>query len=189
MPSKTTVKVSNTNVFKQYRSDLSCYFYNEITCLTLLEKYFTPRYFNYYSFPKIISINRDNLSFTMSNCGNSVSAASKIKPYSLENQLKNIFFNLKLCNILYKDIHPENVCVDTDGRVCLIDFEVAFLMDYENYKNVITFERGSYKWSDEYYNNYYNKPTDLTIYNNLNFKSPKREWKGKPWSIYQMFIN
>ena len=189
MSRKTTVKIYKTEVFKQYRSDLSSYFYNEITCLTLLEKFFTPRYFNFFSFPKIISINKDNLSFTMSNCGVSLSADTKIIPCDLENQLKNIFFNLKRCNILYKDIHPENVCVDNAGHVYLIDFEVAFIMDYENYENVITFERGPYKWSDEYYNNYYNKPIDLNIYNNLNFKSPKCEWKGKPWSMYQMLIN
>ena len=50
-------------------------------------------------------------------------------------------------------------------------------MNFEKYENVISFKRGGYKWSDEYYNNYYNMPQNLDIYNNLNFNSEKREWK------------
>ena len=88
---------------------------------------------------------------------------------------------------MYKDIHPGNVCLK-DGNIYLIDFEVAFIMDFEKYDNVISFKRGAYKWSDEYFNNYYNMPDNLDIYNNLNFKSEAREWKGKAWSIYRMCV-
>ena len=45
------------------------------------------------------------------------------------------------------------------------------------------------KWSINFFENYYNKPEQLTIYNHLTLKSEKREWKGKPWSIAHMFTN
>tara|TARA_R100001129_G_scaffold118102_1_gene81573 strand:- start:52 stop:690 length:639 start_codon:yes stop_codon:yes gene_type:complete len=174
-------------------------FNNEITCLNILRNNFEKKYYDVFPFPIIKLVDHKNSTFFMNRCGKSIykfprddneEHARKLPQIpNVIDQLNNIFYNLKKCNILYKDIHPGNVCVDTNGCIYLIDFEVAFIMDYENYENVITFNRGSYKWSDEYYNNFYSQPTDLNIYNNLNLKSPRREWKAKPWSIYRMLIN
>jgi len=189
MKRKTTISITNNIVTKQYREDLNNYFYNEITCLKLLEEKFTPKYFNFFCFPKVLSTNESTLSFTMTNCG--MAAVNKFKGVSpdLNNQLKNIFFNLKKCNILYKDIHPYNVCINEAGHVSLIDFEVAFLMNFEDYDNVLTFDKTLKKWSVNFFENYYNKPEQTTIYNHLDLNSKKREWKGKPWSIACMFSN
>ena len=174
-------------VFKQYAKNREIYFNNEITCLKLLKNNFNNKHYNNFPFPIIQDINYNTLSFNMKYCGETINKKHNKSCISVESQLKNIFFNLKKCNILYKDIHPENVCLN-NGDIYLIDFEVAFIMNFEKYENVISFKRGGYKWSDEYYNNYYNMPQNLDIYNNLNFNSEKREWKGKPWSIYRMSI-
>jgi|TARA_R100000084_G_C4652191_1_gene150490 hypothetical protein len=189
MKRKTTISISNNIVTKQYRKDLNNYFYNEITCLKLLEEKFDSTYFNFFSFPKILSIDEFNLSFTMTSCGEPVVNKFKIFIPNLFEQLQSIFFNLKNCNILYKDIHPYNICVNEAGNISLIDFEVAFLMNFEDYDNVLTFDKTLKKWSINFFENYYNKPEQLTIYNNLTLKSEKREWKGKPWSIAHMFTN
>ena len=175
-------------VFKQYAKNREIYFNNEITCLKLLKCNFNNKHYNNFPFPVIQDINYSNLSFNMTYCGEAINEKHNNKScYQLEHQLKNIFFNLKRNNILYKDIHPSNVCLK-DNNIYLIDFEVAFIMDFEKYENIISFKRGGYKWSDEYYNNYYNIPENLDIYNNLNFNSEKREWKGNPWSIHRMCI-
>ena len=189
-------------VIRRNRCNISAPFHrfiNETTCLNLLKNNFTKKYYDVFPFPTIKSIDYKNQSFLMTKCGKSIykfprndneEHARMLPPISnVVDQLSNIFYNLKKCNILYKDCHPGNVCVDAQGHIYLIDFKVSFIMDYEKYENVNTFKRGSYKWSDEYYNTYYNKPTDLNIYNNLTLKSHKREWKGKPWSMYRMLVN
>lgn len=185
---KTTVQQIDDTIIKRYPKDREIYFNNEITCLKLLKTNFSKKYYNIFPFPSLINIDYKNLSFTMSFCGQSLDCLKeKPKIRNIADQLNNIFFNLKKNNILYKDFYLANVCVLNES-IFLIDFEVAFLMDFENYNNVITFNRGGYKWSKEFYNSYYNKPENLQIYNSLNSTSEKRQWKDKPWSISRMLL-
>lgn len=189
MSAKTKITFLNNIVTKQYRRDLKLYFFNEITCLQLLRKEYISKYYDNYPFPVLLDIDESNLSFKMNYCGVTLQKNVKFKPNKLHLQLKNVFFNLKKCNILYKDIHPENICINSLGNIYFIDFEVAFLMNFEEHNNVLTFDKSQYKWSTEYYNSYYEEPEDINIFNNLNSNSEKREWKGNPWSIVRMVDN
>lgn len=175
-------------VYKEFAPGRDVFFNNEVTCLKILKENFEKKYYNIYPFPVLKKINYSNLSFSMSYCGNTIDEQhDKGIINNIEIQLENIFYNLKKNNILYKDIHPSNICIN-NNTIYIIDFEVAFIMDYEKYDGVITFERKGYKWSEKFYNQYYVKPADLNIYDKLNFENEKRDWKGKPWSIHRMCI-
>jgi hypothetical protein len=186
--SKTVVHIKNNIVTKTYPEERRVFFNNEIFCLNLLKDNFTKKFSNKYPFPSILNINNERCSFTMEYCGESLDTFShkEYPPLDLVEQLSNIFLNLKENNILYKDIHPANICY-SNNVVFLIDFEVAFVMDCENYPHINQFAKKGYKWSKPFYDSYYLKPKSFDIFNTLSNTSEKREWKGKPWSITRMF--
>ena len=186
--SKTTVYFNKNTVTKKYPQERRVFFNNEIFCLQQLKNNFVEKYSSKYPFPTILNIDSFNCTFTMNYCGESLekNLFKHEKPKDLIPQLKNIFFNLVQNNILYKDIHPCNVCY-TENTVFLIDFEVAFVMNCEDYPHINQFAKKGYKWSKKFYDSYYTKPPTFEKFDNLTDISEKREWKGQPWSIARMF--
>jgi hypothetical protein len=95
-------------------------------------------------FPKILSCNKDEYTFTLSNCGYSLDKyellvkTKKIKPIIIKNmkeQIECIIYNLKKCKIKHLDMHPsgKNICINNKGIISLIDFDIASIDN--NYKS------------------------------------------------------
>jgi hypothetical protein len=158
-------------------------FWNEITCLKLLQNNFINKQnIPYFPFPKLLDYNEHKLLIKTTYCGIQARINTDIKPIFLQQSVECIIDNLKHNFIMYKDIHPNNICIDTRGYVYLIDFDVAFLFYYKNYNPPV----GSHRYTKEKFDNFYNKPKNLDIYKDFDI-SILPPWKSKPWSILYMF--
>ena len=162
-------------------------FWNELTCLRLLrENFINTHNLSYFPFPKVLDYDEKRLLIKTTYCGvtalNRIELSAKPKPIYLQQSVECIIDNLKYNNIIFKDIHPNNVCIDESGNVFLIDFDVAFLFYYKKYNPPV----GSHRYSKEKLDNFYNKPKNLDIYKNLDI-SKLPPWKSKPWSMLYMF--
>ena len=106
---------------------------NEVCILKRLDKY--------HNFPKIININKENHSFKMTYCGESIYDLKKNKKLIVPNnwleQIKNISKNLNEENIYNNDIAITNICI-LNEKIYLIDFGCCQPLDIklrENYDN------------------------------------------------------
>ena len=91
-------------------------------------------------FPKIISCNKDNFIFELSDCGISLNnyrqyvKQKKIKPIkivNLDEQIDCIISNLKEKKIKHLDMTlcGKNLCINSNGIISLIDFDIAAIDD------------------------------------------------------------
>lgn len=106
---------------------------NEVLILEKLGKYD--------NFPKIIDIDKENNSFKMTYCGESISDLKKKKKLIIPNnwleQIKKISKNLNKENIYNNDIQVTNICI-LNKKIYLIDFGCCQPLDIklkENYDN------------------------------------------------------
>lgn len=108
-------------------------------------------------FPKIISCDQCNYIFTLSNCGTDLHEykllvkTNKIKPITIKNmeeQIDCIIYNLKKCKIQHFDPKTRNICINNQGIISLIDFDVAAIGDkYRSIKlkaNANAYSKGDY---------------------------------------------
>ena len=91
-------------------------------------------------FPKIISCNKTNFNFELSDCGISFNnykrfvKQKKIKPIkivNLDEQIECIVNNLKKNKIKHLDMTlcGKNLCINRNGIISLIDFDIAAIDD------------------------------------------------------------
>jgi tRNA A-37 threonylcarbamoyl transferase component Bud32 len=83
------------------------------------------------NFPKLISSDESNFTITIENCGLSLHKlrhidSSQINISNLDEQVDNICYGLKINNITYLDLDPQNICLK-DNNIFLIDFDKAVL--------------------------------------------------------------
>lgn len=177
---------NNTNLVHKYfprTSDNIIKFWNEVTCLTILRKNFiNNQNICHYPFPIIQEYCEKHFYITTNFCGITAKDNKNITPIKLKDTVECIIDNLKYNFIIYKDIHPNNICIDTNGYIYLVDFDVAFLFFYKKYKPRV----GSHRYTLEKFNNFYVKPNNIKDYNNLDI-NVLSHWKSKPWSILYMF--
>ena len=183
----------NNSIIKTFNNKIArveAKFWNEVTCLQLLHKNFVNKYNIHYPFPKLIHYNTDELSITTSYCGIQARLNTSIKPKQLKYTITCIIDNLKRNFLIYKDIHPNNVCIDTRGYIYLIDFDAGFLLNYEDYIPITSSQRykrcNSHNYKKEYFDNYYKKPNNIREYRNYDINTLS-DWKSKPWSMLYMF--
>jgi len=72
-----------------------------------------------------------------------------IQPTNIYNTVICIINNLLNINLIYKDFKLDNVCINKNGNISLIDFEVSIISKSQKYIN------------------YYKKPNLITLENNL----------------------
>lgn len=123
-------------------------------------------------FPKVISRDPDKYRFILSNCGYSLDKydilvkTKKIKPIIITNidkQIECIIYNLKKNKIKHLDINPRNICINKNGILSLIDFDISSIdNNYKSWK--IKKRANSYDNGGGYYINIKNKL--ITIINN-----------------------
>ena len=146
---------------------------NENQCLTILNYNFECLCDVKCShFPKIISFDPDKYGFILSNCGlsldnyNILVKTKKIKPIIITNidkQIECIIYNLKKSKIKHLDIKPGNICINKNGILSLIDFDISSIdNNYKSWK--IKKRANSYDNGGGYYINIKNKL--ITIINN-----------------------
>ena len=106
---------------------------NEINILKKLKKY------NH--FPKLLSTDEKNLSYSMTYCGKNITYLKKVKklkiPKNWEYQIKKINEALVRENLYNNDISHNNICILED-TIYLIDFGCCQSLDvklHENYDN------------------------------------------------------
>jgi predicted Ser/Thr protein kinase len=83
------------------------------------------------NFPKLLSFDEINFTITIENCGLSLHKlrhidSSQINISNLDEQVDNICRGLKINNITYLDLDPQNICLK-DNNIFLIDFDKAVL--------------------------------------------------------------
>jgi predicted Ser/Thr protein kinase len=83
------------------------------------------------NFPKLLNFDSINFTITLENCGMSLHKLRHIdnSPIHIENlstQVDNICEGLKINNITYLDLDPQNICLK-DNRIFLIDFDKAVI--------------------------------------------------------------
>ena len=163
-----SVSILKTEVKKFFLSKNESLFLNEIYWLKKLEKY------NFV--PKILDIDHENLSISMSNQGEKIN--NKNKPINWRSQLKQILKILKKKNCFHSDIKPDNLLVK-NKKIILIDF--AQSTKITNLKKDIFFKKRIF------YDEYAINRIDLSINKNVIFSNDLRTlliWKKK----YQNFI-
>jgi tRNA A-37 threonylcarbamoyl transferase component Bud32 len=84
---------------------------------------------NYKNFPKLLSWDNINFTITIENCGQSLHKLrqhekSEIVVTNLDEQVDNICQALKVNNITYLDLDPQNICYK-NKNIFLIDFDKA----------------------------------------------------------------
>ena len=108
----------------------------ELKCLQKINKYYScicsvPRK----HFPKIVEINNEKKTISLSNRGFSVKDIIEkkinIKPIHIEEQINCIVHNLKKKKIRHLDMceNGKNICVNKKGTISLIDFDYASVGD------------------------------------------------------------
>ena len=163
-----SVSILKTEVKKFFLSKNESLFLNEIYWLKKLEKY------NFV--PKILDIDHENLSISMSNQGEKIN--NKNKPINWRYQLKQILKILKKINCFHSDIKPDNLLVK-NKKITLIDF--AQSTKITNLKKDIFLKKRIF------YDEYAINRIDLSINKNVIFSNDLRTlliWKKK----YQNFI-
>ena len=163
-----SVSILKTEVKKFFLSKNESLFLNEIYWLKKLEKY------NFV--PKILDIDHENLSISMSNQGEKIN--NKNKPINWRYQLKQILKILKKINCFHSDIKPDNLLVK-NKKITLIDF--AQSTKITNLKKDIFLKKRIF------YDEYAINRIDLSINKNVIFSNDLRSliiWKKK----YQNFI-
>jgi len=150
----------------------------EFEALQLLKEHFINKpKINHYPFPEIISYT--DKSITMTYCGiNAIQNAylskktvnnkwpwvekyspwpvnvTYIQPTNIYNTVICIINNLLNANLIYKDFKIDNVCINKNGNISLIDFEVSIItksqkyIDYYKKPNLITLESDLYTYVD-----------------------------------------
>ncbi len=83
--------------------------------------------------PKILSVNHNQLEYTMEDCGEPVGTA-KNKPNNLKEIMKKMCGTLKSHKIYHGDILEKNITIKSDGSIYLIDWE------YVDYKQTTDFD-------------------------------------------------
>ena len=101
-------------------------FHLEIHCLKRLEQYFECICGRGYHFPRIVRYNAEQSRLTLSYRGPSIDKLrSRTRVSKMEAQLKCIIHNLRKSEIKHLDMHEKNLCVNRDGIISIIDFDVA----------------------------------------------------------------
>jgi len=118
------------NFTKKYHKKMNCYSDLSNKESFELEKECLIRLKGFPHFPQIISSNQNNLTITMSHCGESLLNVSKIplKKVQVKAQITEIVETLKNAGICHLDILMKNICYK-NGRLYLIDFDIAVLDD------------------------------------------------------------
>lgn len=83
---------------------------------------------NTYHFPKIVSCVDVEYKFKLTNCGTSLDVTPKeSKIPNQDEQINCIVENMKKSNIQHLDVvnTGQNICLDTDGTLSVIDFDIA----------------------------------------------------------------
>ena len=84
-------------------------------------------------FPKLYSVRSESNSIEMSNCGTSLDQISPNCPSIIVDnptiQIEEIVRVMEEAGVRHLDLRPDgkNLCVSSDGRLMLIDFDVAVL--------------------------------------------------------------
>ena len=131
---------------KQFGEDVEGPFLLEKECLPLLNKNFKcicskPRI----HFPKIIEYNEEEFKFTLTHCGTDLGYFLRRKSLSrgASKQVKCIIYNLKINKIIHRDIAFRNLCINKNGDLSLIDFDVASIgecWEYEEFEKIMVGE-------------------------------------------------
>ena len=112
-----------------------CGYNLEATCLRILNRRFKCICgLNCKHFPKIIACDPNEYTFTLSNCGYSLynyknyieqRLINPITIPNMEKQIHCIIYNLKINNIKHLDVCLKNICINDEGIIALIDFDIA----------------------------------------------------------------
>jgi len=123
----------------------------EKDCLTLLNSNFECKcHVKCEHFPRIVSCNPDKCKFLLSNCGFSLDKLPKLlipRASNIEQQIDCIIFNLQKCKIKHLDMvrNGQNVCVNENGIISIIDFDIAAIdNDYKTKKIKLRANEESY---------------------------------------------
>jgi tRNA A-37 threonylcarbamoyl transferase component Bud32 len=121
----------------------------EKKCLTLLEQNYEDLYnVNFYPFPRIIKDDPTEPKLWLNFCGNTIKnmyhstlLQQSHSEYNnlldnINDQIKNILYNLKKNNIYHLDVKQSNVCVNKAGYISLIDFGIGFIDSAESVEYV-----------------------------------------------------
>lgn len=116
-------------------------------------------------FPTILDTNPKMLSITMTHMGPSVKSLKKQKKHvnikNKEEQIRCIIHNLKKASVCHLDFHPtgKNTCVNKDGVLALIDFDIAIIKttpDDKIYPNIGKLKRKYARFGKDYETNAFN---------------------------------
>lgn len=113
---------NNKNINKYTDLSKNKSFEMEIECLNRLKKYD--------HFPKIINYDRNKYILEITNCGKSLDMLKthvEINEKELYSQISNIISFLKEEKIIHLDIKPKNICINSDKKIYLIDFDICVL--------------------------------------------------------------
>lgn len=145
-----------------YSEDKDLYFENfkeEIKLLHLVYHPLIVRVFNYYLYPeeKTWYILMEFIEWT------NIKEYIEINPDKLNSLFKQViewFVHLEDLNILHRDIRPENILVDQNGKVKIIDFGFWKNITNENNDKSISIN-WRYDIPDEFWNWIYDKQTEI----------------------------
>lgn len=91
--------------------------------------------FDHFPFPVLIKISEENLTVEMSYCGWSLDQFPwLVKPLKILNykaQVENIVAMLVKSRVMHLDLRPDgkNLCVDREGNISMIDFDIVVIND------------------------------------------------------------
>lgn len=106
-------------------------FFLEVECLERLRECSQPG--KTHPFPIVATSDPDTLEIKMTHCGLTLTDLAKmgrrVKVFEWEAQIDGIIACLDEAGVMHLDIHPngQNLCVDDQGNLSLIDFDIAML--------------------------------------------------------------
>lgn len=107
----------------------------EVFCLNRLKKRLGISNNKHYPFPEIVGVHERDLCVELSDCGRSldqiVASDQKLEIPDHQQQLKTIVSYLCRSGVMHLDLRPDgkNLCVDEQGNLSLIDFDIACCVD------------------------------------------------------------
>ena len=118
----------------------------EMNCLTLINSNFQCICHNKSThFPKLIEFDKKQFKLLLSNCGTSIDKLNHLQKkniivYNLDKQLDCIIHNLKNANVQHRDMHlsGKNICIDNNGIISIIDFDLARITDSKKHSKFYT---------------------------------------------------